>query len=241
VSALETHTLPDRTATSKFNISLPSSGSIFALWPKALQLLVVPQGYQAQITDLSQAHIIALALLVVLNESLPENVLTLDTSSKLVISKWTLDLCRRVLKTCRSCFDTPSSDCDRILSSVLCSGFGAHSFEDTSSKMGPLLDLLVEILWAFKHYGGNKLHNTLNNKIHDLLRDGQHPQIVEACRRRLLPLLRTCRQNDSGQNKNEFQVSASSRFSEVLIVDELVAIVRRNPRPLLHERRDIHQ
>lgn len=188
-----------------------------ALWPKALEVLVVPQGYQTQITDASQAHIIALALLSVLNKRSPHYDLTVGTTSMLTVSRWALDVCHRLLRTSRSCFDTPSQDMDRILSILLFIIFEAYPIDDPSSKAGPLLDLLVEVLWAFKHYGGTTLHSALDEKIHYLLREDQHPTVVEACKRRFLPLLGTRKTEDIEVEQDDFQVSASYTFSAAQI------------------------
>jgi hypothetical protein len=207
----------------------------------ARHALVVPQGYQAQIYDVSQAHNLALSLLAALCPPSPEGGLAVGTTSMAVISKWTLDVCRRALKTCRSFFDTSSSDSDHILSRVLCSGFGAHPIKDSLSKVGPLLDLLVEVLWTFKHYEGNELHNTLDEKIHELLHEDQYPQVVKECKRRLLPLLRACRENDTGENRNDFQVSAPSKSSAFVIDYRTAATIGWDPRLLLQEGTHVHK
>lgn len=178
------------------------------LWPKALEVLVVPQSYQTQLSDVSQAHNTALGLLVVLNQFPPQDNLTIDTDSMLVANRWTLDICRRLLMTSRSCFDSPSPNIDRILSSLLCRIFEAHPLDDPANKVERLLDLFVEILWAFKHYGGTALHVTLSEKTHYLLRDNQHPQIISASKRRLLPLLEGRASDDTGKEHDDFEVSA---------------------------------
>lgn len=207
-----------------------------ALWPKALEVLVVPKGYQTQITDASRAHIIALALVSVLKKCSPHYDLTVGTTSMLTVSRWALDVCHRLLRTSRSCFDTPSQDMDRILSILLFSIFEAYPIDDPSSKAGPLLDLLVEVLWAFKHYGGTTLHSALDEKIHYLLREDQHPTVVEACKRRFLPLLGTRKTEAIEMEHDGFQVSTSYTFSATQTLTNLQASLRDYPQLLLCER-----
>lgn len=184
-----------------------------ALWPKALEVLVVPQGYQTPITDASQAHIIALTLLSVLDKCSPRCDPTVDTTSTLMVSRWTLDVCHRLLRTSRSCFDKPSQDVDRILSILLSTVFDAYPVDDPSRKLGPLLDLFVEVLWAFKHYGGTALHDVLDKKIRYLIGEDHHPGAIEACKRRFLPLLSTRETEDIEMGQDDFQVSASTPFN----------------------------
>lgn len=201
--------LLNRNGTTNFSIQLPSSRSMSALWPKALDVLVVPQGYQTQITDTSQAHAIALAQLSVLNNCSPHGDFTIDTTFTLMLSRWALDVCHRLLRTSRSCFEKPSQDMDRILSLLLSSVFETYPFNNLSSKVGPLLDIFVEILWAFKQYGGTTLHDALDKKINYLLGENSHPGVVEACKRRLIPLLSTRNTEDIDMDEDEFQVCAS--------------------------------
>jgi hypothetical protein len=205
------------------------------LWPKAQQLLVVPKGHQAQIIDVSHTHNLALSLLSVLSFSPPNGALALGTPSMVMVSKWALDIGRRVLKTCKSFFATTPADSDRILSGVLRTAFSAHSMKDSSSQTGLLLDLLVEILWGFQHHGGNELYNALDEKIHDFLREDQNPQVLKACRRRFLPLLKVWRKNDMGDNQKDFQVSAPFMSQTVLVDERFAAIAERNTRLLLQE------
>jgi hypothetical protein len=179
------------------------------LWPKARHVLVVPQGYQAHISDVSQAYNLASSLLDVLCDSSLESGLAVCTSSKVTVSRWVLDVCHRILKTCRSFFDAASPQSDHIFSRLLYSGFKAHSIKGISSNAGLLLDLLVEMLWTFKHYGGHELHNALDEKLHELLREDQHPQVVKASKRQLLPLLKACREDNASESADDFQVSGS--------------------------------
>lgn len=184
--------------------------SMSVLWPKALEVLVVPQGYQTQITDASQGHIICLALLSVLNRCSPNGDLIIDTTSRLMVSRWTLDICHRLLRTSRSCFDKPSQDMDRVLSLLLSIVFEAYPIDDHSSKVGPLLDLFVEVLWAFKHYGGTALHGAIHQKINYLFGENRYLGVVEACKRRLLPLLSMRKTKDIDMEPDDFQVCAST-------------------------------
>lgn len=180
------------------------------LWPKALEVLVVPQGYQTQITDTTRVHIVALALLSVLSKSVPHLDLTDGANSMhIIVSRWTLDICHRLLKTSRSCIDKPSQDMDQILSTLISSVFEAYPVDDASINVGPLLDLFVEVLWAFKHYGGTALHKALYDMIHHLLRDDQQSIVLEACKRRLVPLLSTRKAEDMDLEQVDFQVSTS--------------------------------
>ncbi|TLD37485.1 ABC1 family protein [Venturia nashicola] len=205
VSSLETQILLDRTGTKKLSVSLPSSRSMSALWPKALEVLVVPQAYQTRITDASQTHLIALDLISVLTNCSLHSDSPVDTTSTLMVSRWTLDVCHRLLRTSRSCFDEPSQDMDRFLSLLLSSVFEAYPIDDNLSKVGPLLDLFVEVLWAFKQHGGRALHDTLVKYVNLLLGENRHPGVVESCKRRFLPLLSTHKNEDIHMEQDDFQ------------------------------------
>jgi hypothetical protein len=208
LSLLEAHASEYQISSRHAKISVPSSGTMASLWPNARHVLVVSQGYQAQIHDVTQAQKMALSLLLV--HHIPGGK-DHETTSTIVASPatriWAVDCCRRVLNCCKSFYNGPSSDSDCVFSGVYHVAFLISPVQTPKCKTGPLLDLFVELLWAFKHYEGPDLKEAIEEGILELLRPNQSLAILEQCKLRLLPLLKACREDDSGDIRNDFQVS----------------------------------